>query len=110
MVHKKIEEKLRMAFSPTYIDIRNDSTLHHRASIDIASHFKVFIVSEQFNNQNLLTRHRQIYSVLKQELSNGIHALSITSYTQKEWVAQKYSTGLKHISQNICCVSAQLKD
>ncbi|VFP83119.1 BolA family protein [Candidatus Erwinia haradaeae] len=95
IIRGKIEEKLRAAFSPTYIDIQDESAHHNHSSMNIESHFKVFVVSEKFNNHNLLTRHRAIYNVLKQELSGDVHALSITSYTPQEWAVEKMRTSSK---------------
>ena len=41
------------------------------------SHFKVVVISDKFEKQNLITRHRMVHTTLKDELSSAIHALSI---------------------------------
>ncbi|MBK4765119.1 MAG: transcriptional regulator BolA [Pantoea sp. Brub] len=86
MICIQIEEKLKSAFEPIYIKVYNES-YKHNVPAGSASHFKVVIVSEQFIGQRLLVRHRSIYSELANEISEHIHALSLHTYTLKEWQA-----------------------
>ena len=51
------------------------------------SHFKVVIVSDEFEGKRLIMRHRAVNTVLSEELSNHIHALSMHTYTNTEWEA-----------------------
>jgi BolA protein len=44
-------------------------------------------VSDEFESQRLISRHRAVNGVLAEELANGVHALSINAYTQEEWKA-----------------------
>lgn len=48
------------------------------------THFRLFVVSDAFEKQSLLQRHRTIYDVLGQELKDGLHALSMTLKTPAE--------------------------
>jgi len=48
------------------------------------SHFKLVVVSEQFNEMKLIDRHRFINKLFAEELSH-IHALAMHTYTPKEW-------------------------
>ncbi|WKX27392.1 transcriptional regulator BolA [Tatumella ptyseos] len=84
MIRQTIEEKLYQAFSPTHLDVQNES-YRHNVPAGAESHFKVIIVSEQFADQRFLARHRSIYSVLSAELAGGVHALALHTYTPKEW-------------------------
>lgn len=86
MVRIKIDEKLRKAFSPIHLEV-HDESFRHNVPAGSESHFKVVIVSDRFDNQRLLARHREIYSVLAEELAGSVHALALHSYTQKEWKA-----------------------
>jgi BolA protein len=88
-----ISQKLAEQFLPTYLNVRDDSHLHagHRESTGGATHFKVTIVSDKFDGQSLVNRHRQVYACLKQELAEGIHALAIESLTETENNAQSLS-------------------
>ncbi|VFP79810.1 BolA family protein [Candidatus Erwinia haradaeae] len=108
-IHKNIEEKLQMNFSPVYLEIKNESKLHHRSLMNIESHFNVLIVSKSFNNKNLLTRHREIYGALKKELSNSIHALSLKSYSFEEWIKINVSTDPVKKPGHFCFLSSQVK-
>jgi BolA protein len=79
-----IEEKLLSAFSPIHLDVINESHQHNVAP-GSESHFKVIIVSEEFEGERLIKRHRAINSILAEELANKIHALALHTYTEKEW-------------------------
>ena len=79
-----IEEKLLSAFSPLHLDVINESNNHNVPS-GSESHFKVTIVSKDFENERLIKRHRAVNAVLSEELAEKIHALALHTYTEKEW-------------------------
>lgn len=79
-----IEEKLLSAFSPLHLDVINESN-NHNVPPGSESHFKVTIVSKDFEDERLIKRHRAVNSVLSEELSEKIHALALHTYTEKEW-------------------------
>lgn len=83
-IQQEIEKKLIEAFSPIYLNVKNESGMH-RAQLGAESHFKVTIVSEQFLDKPLITRHREVNKALDFELKNNIHALAIHTYTLPEW-------------------------
>lgn len=85
MIQVQIEDKLRKAFAPAYLNIENES-YRHNVPAGAESHFKVVIVSDSFLNQRLLARHRAIYGALAEELAGSVHALALHSYTLQEWV------------------------
>ncbi len=84
MIHLKIENKLRQAFHPIYLDVINESYMH-QVREGAESHFKVIIVSADFEGKRLIARHRAVNEILKDELKNDIHALAIHTYTANEW-------------------------
>lgn len=86
-VAQTIEQKLRLALMPSHIEVINESHNHH-VPPNSETHFKVIIVSEAFNGKRLLARHREVNQALAEELANGVHALSMHTYTQAEWDAQ----------------------
>ena len=49
------------------------------------THFKVLIVSEKFVGKPLINRHREVNTVLAEELQSGVHALSIVAKTPSQW-------------------------
>jgi len=57
---------------------------HHREGGD-SGHYHVFVVSDQFQNQTLIQRHRLVYSVLGELMGSEIHALAMDTYTVAEW-------------------------
>ena len=86
MIQDIIEQKLQTELQPTYLKVINESYMHN-VPPGSESHFKVVVVSDCFNEQRLITRHRQVNTVLAEELANHIHALAIHTYTEKEWQA-----------------------
>ncbi|WP_448211441.1 BolA family protein [Colwellia sp. MEBiC06753] len=79
-----IENKLLSAFSPLHLDVINESD-QHNVPPGSESHFKVIIVSKNFEGERLIKRHRAINQILATELSEHIHALALHTYTEKEW-------------------------
>ncbi len=49
-------------------------------------HYKVVVVSSQFEGKRLVQRHQLVYGALHQALSSdAIHALTMETYTPKDW-------------------------
>lgn len=84
MIQERIKEKLQQAFEPIHLEVVNESYMHN-VPAGSASHFKVVIVSEQFEGVRLIGRHRAVNNVLAEELANNIHALAMHTYTESEW-------------------------
>lgn len=83
-VQTAMERKLQEALSPVFMDIVNESAAHKGHTGNPAphldeTHFTVRIRSEKFRGKSLVQQHRLIYDILKQELREGVHALSIQS-------------------------------
>jgi len=87
-----IEQKLLNSFSPLHLDVVNESN-QHNVPPGSESHFKVVIVSKEFEGERLIKRHRAINTVLADELSEKIHALALHTYTEQEW-QDYYSDGV----------------
>lgn len=49
------------------------------------SHFKVIIVSDEFNGKMLLALYRMANNILPDELAHSIHALVLHTMTMEEW-------------------------
>ncbi|OOF21447.1 MULTISPECIES: transcriptional regulator BolA [unclassified Salinivibrio] len=86
-IQTQITEKLEQAFSPSFLDVRNESFMHNVPE-GSESHFKVVVVSEAFDGQRLIQRHRAVNATLSDELAHHIHALAIHTYTPQEWTSQ----------------------
>ena len=78
-----IEDKLNRAFEPDFIKVENESHMHNVAP-GSESHFKVTLVSKDFDGQMLIKRHRQVNQILAEELGR-IHALALHTLTPDEW-------------------------
>lgn len=82
-----IETRLNEALTPVHIDVVNES-YKHNVPADSETHFKVVIVSEEFEGQSLVSRHRLINKLLADQLQGGVHALSLHTLTETEWRAR----------------------
>ncbi len=53
-------------------------------------HYAVIVISNSFEGQSLLSRHRMIMDLFKQEMNTGeVHALTIKAFTQNQWSLEK---------------------
>lgn len=84
MIQETINIKLVTRLKPDYLQVLNESA-NHNVAPGSETHFKVTIVSSQFDGQRLLQRHRAIYQLLAAELAAGVHAIALHAYTPKEW-------------------------
>ncbi|XP_034939993.1 bolA-like protein DDB_G0274169 [Chelonus insularis] len=83
-IENKIKTTLQSALKPTYLEILNESYMHNVPKT-AETHFKIIVVSKQFENQPLIKRHRMINELLADELQTNIHALSIIAKTPSQW-------------------------
>ena len=83
-IKAQIEQKLRDVFEIGFLEVINESSKHNVPS-GSESHFKLIIVSPQFEGCSLINRHRQINTLLADELAQNIHALSLNTLTPEEW-------------------------
>ena len=71
-------------FDPIYLEVINESYMHNVPD-GSESHFKVVVVSKQFEQQMLVARNRMINESLKEQIGSAVHALSIQALTPDEW-------------------------
>lgn len=86
-VTSAIDNKLRTRFAPSRLTIEDESSKHrghagHREGGE--SHFRVVIVSAEFEGKNRVARQRLVYDALKGEFDAGLHALALTTLTPAE--------------------------
>ena len=80
MNESTIYKKLHDFFKPEFLEVRNDSDKHkgHSGSPNSGnSHFSVTIKSKKLNGLSRIDGQKAIHKVLKNDLSDYIHALSI---------------------------------
>ncbi|KMQ73873.1 BolA family protein [Marinobacter subterrani] len=85
-IQNAIETKLNDAFDSRLLQVENES---HKHSVppNSETHFKVTLVSPEFEGQMKVRRHQAIYKVLAEELEGGVHALALHLYSPAEWEA-----------------------
>ena len=85
-MQQTIENLLREQFAPLHLEVVNESHMHN-VPPGSESHFKVTLVSEQFDGQMLIKRHKAVNQVLADVMKN-IHALALHTMTPEEWFAK----------------------
>ena len=90
-VAETMRQKLTARFSPTHLDIADDSARHagHAGHPGGAgqggeTHFTVLLVSAAFSGMGRVARQRLVYETLAAELQGGVHALALTTLTPDE--------------------------
>ena len=86
-IQQQIEQKLREQFAPLHLEVSNESHMHNVPE-GSESHFRVVLVSAQFEDQTLIRRHRAVNATLEAELKEQIHALALHTMTPEEWFAK----------------------
>ncbi|MFT6085728.1 MAG: stress-induced morphogen [Glaciecola sp.] len=83
-VEQGIIDKLNKNFQMSYLEVLNESYLHN-VPVDSETHFKVTIVSSDFEGKRLIQRQRLVNQLLSEELAGSVHALAQHTYTLEEW-------------------------
>ncbi|WP_108663357.1 BolA family protein [Acuticoccus kandeliae] len=79
-VETRIVTALRAAFTPTKLEVIDESHLHagHAgARPEGETHFRVIIEAEAFRGQSRVQRHRMVNEAVAAELAGPVHALAI---------------------------------
>ena len=74
---------LKEYFKIKSIEVVNESHMHNVPK-NSETHFKLILVSDDFNDMSLISRHKKIYSALDRIIEK-IHALSIHAFTYDEY-------------------------
>ena len=76
---KEIKDKIEKKIKPDEITLIDNSSLHtkHKSFDANKYHLKIIIKSEKLKKMNKIMAHKEIYSILKDEMNNKIHALEI---------------------------------
>ena len=89
---EQIERKLADAFGINHLEVVDESH-QHNVPAGAESHFKVTLVSPDFDGQGLVARHRAVNRTLKAELNGPVHALALHTYTPEEWQQRAEAPG-----------------
>ncbi|KAJ1521198.1 hypothetical protein ONE63_002888 [Megalurothrips usitatus] len=83
-VEAAMYKKLESSLQPVHLELHNESFMHNVPK-GSETHFKVVVVSSQFEGKPLIQRHRAVNDLLAEELKSGVHALSIVAKTPEQW-------------------------
>lgn len=90
-ISELIKQKLEEGLSPTHLEIINESHLHEGHAGDDGSgqtHFKLIVVSNAFGECSRIQRQRQVNTLINDLFSQGLHAVSMRTYTPQEYQKQ----------------------
>ena len=79
----KIKERLLKNIQCIHLEVVDESP-NHGGYDGSVSHIKIIIVSDEFNDQSLINRHKLVYKAMG-DLVAQIHAISIVSKTSNQW-------------------------
>ena len=82
-IESQIVNTLLSSMNLLSLKIVNESFMHN-VSDGSESHFKIVVVTNDFNNLSIIQRHKLIYKCLDR-LMNKIHALSIHAFNEEEF-------------------------
>ncbi len=80
----RIEQTLSSHLPLAHLEVFDESG-GHNVPVGAQSHFKVVLVSQAFEGESRINRHRTVNSLLQGEFDGGMHALAIHPYTEEEW-------------------------
>ncbi|MGS2723181.1 BolA family protein [Porticoccus sp. GXU_MW_L64] len=81
-----IEQKLQAEFQPQHLQVLNESHMH-AVPPNSETHFKVVVVTQDFDNKRPVQRHQAVYALLADELAAGVHALALHTFSPEEWAS-----------------------
>jgi len=87
-MYRRIESKVREALAPSHLEVTDESYMHGVPE-GAESHFRLCVVSDQFQGLSSVQRHQAVYRVLAEEVRDHIHALGLQTMTPDEWNADQ---------------------
>ena len=84
---ERIRRVLERALEPEKLEIVDESSLHagHSGAREGGeTHYRVEVVSAEFRDKSRVSRERLIHTLLADEFSDGLHALSIKARAPTE--------------------------
>lgn len=81
---KQIEDLIKSNFDSRFLEVVNESHMHSVPK-NSETHFKVTLVSNDFQGKSKVARHQSIYVLLGGLMQEGLHALALHLYLPEEW-------------------------
>ncbi len=91
-IAQTIQRKINDRLSPSHLEVNDESHLHvgHAGAREGGqSHFRLLVVSAQFEGLSRVARQRLINDILREELVGPIHALAMKTLTPDELQASE---------------------
>lgn len=81
-----IQVQLQAALAADVVKVLDESGRHvGHAGAGGGGHYRVTVVSPQFEGKTMLQQHRLVYAALAEAMPDRIHALAIDAYTPAVW-------------------------
>jgi len=76
---EQVKEKINKKINPENVTLIDNSNFHikHKSFDSNKFHLKIIIKSEKLRSMSKIMAHKEIFSILKDEMNNKIHALEI---------------------------------
>lgn len=84
IIEDKIRKKLELHLNISLLEVVNESP-NHQVPEGAETHFRVLIVSSDFQGLSVVQRHQKVYQILEEELKGPVHAFSQKTMTPEEW-------------------------
>ncbi|MCW8943773.1 MAG: BolA/IbaG family iron-sulfur metabolism protein [Sedimenticola sp.] len=81
---QQLTRLIQDALKPQHIEVIDESHMHNVPK-GAQSHFKIIVVSDQFEGLSLIHRHRKINGLVKTLFKDSLHALALHTMTPQEW-------------------------
>lgn len=84
---KRMRDCLTANFTPLRLEITDESRKHRGhagAQPEGETHYRLLIVSREFDDLSRIERQRRVQQALQEEWQSGLHALSIKAYGLKD--------------------------
>ena len=86
-MQERIVARLTAALDPVDLDVIDESDRHagHAGAREGGgTHYRVRVVSAQFERRSRVERHRLVYGLLAAEFADGLHALALNAKAPDE--------------------------
>ncbi len=80
----EIEMRMGAAFALEHLEVINESH-QHNVPVNSQTHFKIVLVSDQFDGVTRINRHRTLNALVADLLAGPVHAMALHPYTLAEW-------------------------
>ena len=76
---EQVKEKINKKINPENVTLIDNSKLHikHKSFDSNKFHLKIIIKSEKLRSMSKIMAHKEIFSILKDEMNTKIHAIEI---------------------------------